>query len=192
MSQCDPYLMRPAGYNSKTLGPYPQSNGALASISNYVRMRALNPNMAGNDFTPLIVDNVAAATSQVFSSTPTAGSFLVPSAVQSILTVTEGMGHSSPLCRFYHPHTASCTNVAVSLAGKHMKFSLKLYGTLAFLTFLVKGGNVFKNGIFTYFKRTILATVRSAIGTWGMMITAFPMLCALERYLPANFLPTKR
>lgn len=161
-------------------------------MNSFARAHALNPRTAGNDLIPLAVAKLADFTSQVFSTTPTAGTFLVPSAVQSILTMTEGMGHGSPMCRLYHPQMSSCTKAAVKLAGKNMRFSLKLYGTLAFLTFLVKGGDVFKNGIWTYFKRTILATVRSAIGTWGMMVTAFPMHCAMDRYFPADFIPTKR
>ncbi|GJJ78426.1 hypothetical protein EMPS_10785 [Entomortierella parvispora] len=193
VSQCAPFLTRPPGYNSKTQGPYPQCTSILASMNNYMRMHALNPHVAGNDFTPLVVDGLTAATSQTFSSMSNADTaFLVPSAVQSILTMTEGMGHASPSCRLFHPSTANCTTAAVSLAGKNMLFFLKLYSSLAFLTLLVKGGRVFNNGIGTYFKGTIFSTVRSSIGTCGMTATAFPLLCFMERYLPPDFLPTRR
>ncbi|KAG0048563.1 hypothetical protein BGZ83_006471 [Gryganskiella cystojenkinii] len=191
MSQSNPYLVRPRGYDAKTLGPYPEGEHVFIALSNYARARAYNAHLPASAIQPELSDT-ATAVSSLATVAATAGSFLVPSSTESVLRHTEGMGHHSALCRFFHPNTPSCSAAAMTLAGRYMKFALKLYGTLAVLAFLAKGGNVVKHGYLNYFKRSGIATVKSAVSTWGMMVTSFSLLCTMDRYLPATFMPTKR
>ncbi|KAG0305606.1 hypothetical protein BGZ98_003858, partial [Dissophora globulifera] len=46
--------------------------------------------------------------------------------------------------------------------------------------------------VLNYFKRAAIQTTKSVILSSGIMFTAFPMLCALDRHLPKDLLVTRR
>ncbi|KAF9430425.1 hypothetical protein BGZ94_006902 [Podila epigama] len=185
MSQCSPYLAAPKGLIPKgAAGTYPSAANLLADMSKYLQTGSYNsvPTLPGDALSP------------AWAAANAGGPSLFPLSEHCLpaLRATEGMGHPTALCRLFHPQSGSCSRTALDVAGRNMKWALKLYSTLAVLTFALRGGNVFKNGVKNYFIKTILATIRSAVCTWGMAVTAFPLLCIMDRYLPNNFLPTKR
>ncbi|KAG0091833.1 hypothetical protein BGZ93_011270 [Podila epicladia] len=178
--QCSPFLVRPKEFDPVAAGgSYPNTTDLFTGITNYMQ--------SGYNSVPTL-----GGSSPMSAVVAGASQFLVPQSCLPSLNFTEGMGHRTAMCRLFHPHSASCSASMATLAKSNMKWALKLYSTLAVLTFLVKGGNVFKHGVINYFTRTGMATVRSAVCTWGMVMTAFPLICVLDRYLPTKFLPTKR
>ncbi|KAG0354558.1 hypothetical protein BG005_006390 [Podila minutissima] len=180
LGQCSPFLVRPKGFDPVAAGgSYPSTTDVFTGITNYMQ--------SGCNSVPTLGGSLPMS-----ASVAGASQFLVPQSCLPSLNFTEGMGHRTAMCRLFHPHSASCSGSMATLAKSNMKWALKLYSTLAVLTFLVKGGNVFKHGVMNYFTRTGLATVRSAVCTWGMVVTAVPLICVLDRSLPTKFLPTKR
>jgi hypothetical protein len=43
-----------------------------------------------------------------------------------------------------------------------------------------------------YVSKTTISTLRSTVATWGIVVTAFPLICSMDRTLPQWLLPTKR
>ncbi|KAF9283299.1 hypothetical protein BGZ88_010543 [Linnemannia elongata] len=187
MSQCDPYLHRPKGFNTKTLGAFPTSGQLFEGAKAYMN--------AGYLSQPILASAAATAAAAALTgdvSGTSAKAFLLPRACESTFKFTESMGHHSAGCQMFHPGVASCGTAAKQLLGKNAVFSFKMYAVLAALTFIARGGNVFQKGVMNYVSKTTIATLRSTIATWGIVVTAFPLFCSMDKTLPTWFLPTKR
>ncbi|KAK3838084.1 MAG: hypothetical protein J3R72DRAFT_194321 [Linnemannia gamsii] len=183
MSQCDPYLHKPKGFDTKTLGPFPSSGPLFVGMKEYIN--------AGYNSQPILASATTAA-SAALAGDGSVKRFLLPEACEGLHKFVEGMGHNSAGCAIYHPGEASCSSALKQLLGRNAVFSFKMYAVLAALTFIARGGNVFQKGVMNYISKTTIATLRSTIATWGLVITAFPLYCAMDRTLPDWFLPTKR
>ncbi|KAG0059961.1 hypothetical protein BGZ90_004264 [Linnemannia elongata] len=187
MSQCDPYLHRPKGFNTKTLGAFPTSGQLFEGAKAYMN--------AGYLSQPILASAAATAAAAALTgdvSGTSAKAFLLPRACESTFKFTESMGHHSAGCQMFHPGVASCGTATKQLLGKNAVFSFKMYAVLAALTFFTRGGNVFQKGVMNYVSKTTIATLRSTIATWGIVVTAFPLFCSMDKTLPTWFLPTKR
>lgn len=185
MSQCDPYLHRPKGFNTKTLGPFPTSGPLFEGAKAYMNAGYLSQPILASAATAA----AAALTGDVSGS---AKKFLLPEACESAFKFTESMGHHSVGCQMFHPGVASCGTATKQLLGRNAVFSFKMYAVLAALTFIARGGNVFQKGVMNYVSKTTIATIRSTIATWGIVVTAFPLFCSMDQTFPTWFLPTKR
>ncbi|KAG0374580.1 hypothetical protein BGX24_010230 [Mortierella sp. AD032] len=183
MSQCDPFLHKPKGFDTKTLGPFPSSGPLFVGMKEYIN--------AGYNSQPILASATTAA-SAALAGDGSVKRFLLPEACEGLHKFVEGMGHNSAGCAIYHPSEASCSSALKQLLGRNAVFSFKMYAVLAALTFIARGGNVFQKGVMNYISKTTIATLRSTIATWGLVITAFPLYCAMDRTLPDWFLPTKR
>ncbi|KAG0339740.1 hypothetical protein BG004_006697 [Podila humilis] len=147
LGQCSPFIVRPKGFDAVASGgPYPNSNDVLSSVTNYMQ--------SGFNSVPTLA---AAMTTTTTTATTTINSgtaalatsqFKIPDSMLPVLKMTEAMGHPMAMCRFFHPTSESCSSSAVALAKYNMKWALKLYSTLAVLTFVLRGGNVFKRGTY--------------------------------------------
>ncbi|KAF9537665.1 hypothetical protein EC957_007819, partial [Mortierella hygrophila] len=139
MSQCDPYLHRPKGFNTKTLGAFPTSGQLFEGAKAYMNTGYLSQPILASAATAA----AAALTGDVSGS---AKGFLLPKACESTFKFTESMGHHSVGCRMFHPGVASCGTATRQLLGRNAIFSFKMYAVLAALTFIARGGNVFQKG----------------------------------------------
>ncbi|KAF9099697.1 hypothetical protein BGX23_000071 [Mortierella sp. AD031] len=190
MSQCDPFLHRPKSFDTKTLGPFPLAEQLFEGMGNYLQ--------AGYRAQPILASaaSVATASAAALASDGSSGArrFLLPEACESVIKFTEGMGHHSAGCAIFHPQDPSCRGAMKTLVRRNAVFSFKMYAVLAALTFVARGGNVFNKGVLNYFTKTTLSILRSTVATWGIVVTAFPMYCGMDRlaFLPDSFLTTKR
>jgi hypothetical protein len=143
MSQCDPFLHRPKGFNTKTLGAFPSSGDLFGGLKAYIS--------GGYQSQPILASAAAAtvATAAALTGGVSEGatrSFLLPEACENAFKFTEGMGHHSVGCQMFHPGEASCGTAMKLLLGRNAVFSFKMYAVLAALTFVARGGNVFQKG----------------------------------------------
>ncbi|KAG0336911.1 hypothetical protein BG000_006034 [Podila horticola] len=116
-------------------GSYPSTTDVFTGMTNYMQSGYNSvPTLGGSSTLSAAVDG--------------ASQFLVPQSCLPSLNFTEGMGHRTAMCRLFHPHSASCSGSMTMLAKGDVKLALKMYSTLAVLTFLVKGGNVFQHGTY--------------------------------------------
>ncbi|KAG0274855.1 hypothetical protein BGZ95_009405 [Linnemannia exigua] len=182
MAQCDPFLHKPKGFDTKALGPFPSSGSLFEGINGYIN--------AGYHSQPILAS--AAAASAALAGDGSVKRFLLPEACEGTHKFVEGMGHYSAKCALYHPGDASCSTSVKQLLGRNAVFSFKMYAVLAVFTFVARGGNVFQKGVMDYIYKTTIATLRSTVTTWGLVATAFPLFCGMDRVLPDWFLPTKR
>ncbi|KAF8940821.1 hypothetical protein BGZ47_007599 [Haplosporangium gracile] len=183
MSQCAPFLHRPKGFDTKTLGAFPTSGQLFEGAKAYMNV--------GYQSQPILA-SAATAAAAVLTGDGSVKRFLLPEACESVFRFTESMGHHSVGCQMFHPEDASCGTATKKLLGRNAVFSFKMYAVLAALTFVARGGNVFQKGVMNYVSKTTIATLRSTIATWGIVVTAFPLFCSMDRTLPSWFLPTKR
>ncbi|KAF9154498.1 hypothetical protein BG015_000785 [Linnemannia schmuckeri] len=183
MSQCDPFLHRPKGFDTKTLGAFPTSGQLFEGAKAYMK--------AGYQSQPILASTATAAAAAL-TGDGNMKRFLLPEACESAFRFTESMGHHSVGCQMFHPAEASCGTAMKKLLGRNAVFSFKMYAVLAALTFVARGGNVFQKGVMNYVSKTTIATLRSTIATWGIVVTAFPLFCSMDRTLPTWFFPTKR
>ncbi|KAG0038811.1 hypothetical protein BGZ82_010790 [Podila clonocystis] len=136
LGQCSPFLVRPKGFDPMAAGgSYPSTTDVFTGMTNYMQ--------SGYNSVPTL-----GGSSSMSAAGAGASQFLVPPSCLPLLNFTEEMGHRTAMCRLFHPHSASCSGSMATLAKSYVKLSLKLYSSLAVLTFLVKGGNVFKHGTY--------------------------------------------
>ncbi|KAG0030874.1 hypothetical protein BGZ81_002091 [Podila clonocystis] len=136
LGQCSPFLVRPKGFDPMVAGgSYPSTTDVFTGMTNYMQ--------SGYNSVPTL-----GGSSSMSAAVAGASQFLVPQSCLPLLNFAEGMGHRTAMCRLFHPHSASCSGSMATLAKNYVKLSLKLYSSLAVLTFLVKGGNVFKHGTY--------------------------------------------
>ncbi|KAF9905540.1 hypothetical protein EC991_001570 [Linnemannia zychae] len=183
MSQCDPFLHKPKSFDTKLFGAFPSSGGLFEGLKGYIG--------AGHLSQPILSTAAAAATAALAGDS-SAKTFLLPESCVGTHKFVQGMGHYSAGCAMFHPGEAKCSKAMTKLVGRNFVFSFKMYAVLAAFTFVARGGNVFQKGVMNYVSKTIISTLRSTIATWGIVVTAFPLFCGMDRTLPDWFLPTKR
>ncbi|KAF9351412.1 hypothetical protein BGX26_010583 [Mortierella sp. AD094] len=177
MSQSSPYLHRPPQFDRSVLGSYPFIEEVFTGINGALR--------GGPQSIPVTAANLG-------STAASAGTYLVSESCLKALQATEGMGYDSVACRLFHPTTSKCSGAMMGLLRRNSMFAFKMYTTLSVLTFLARGGRVFQNGVLSYFSKTGFQILRSVLFTTCTMMTAFPMLCGMDRVLPTGFFPAQR
>lgn len=169
MSQCDPYLHRPKGFNTKTLGPFPTSGPLFEGAKAYMNAGYLSQPILASAATAA----AAALTGDVSGS---AKKFLLPEACESAFKFTESMGHHSVGCQMFHPGVASCGTATKQLLGRNAVFSFKMYAVLAALTFIARGGNVFQKGyVLSFLSMLFCGCVFSFVGYHLMYACKVPV-----------------
>ncbi|KAG0241724.1 hypothetical protein BGX31_000933 [Mortierella sp. GBA43] len=180
VAQSNPYLVKPPQFNTATHGPFPPAVDLLKGMANCVSSGFHNTRTIAPE---LVALGTASATPETL---------LVPESCARVWAFTEGMGYDTMGCRFLHPNTASCTTAAMSIVNRNLKWTFRLYSTLAVVMTLTRGRRAFKDGLLKYIKDTTIQIIRSMIGTSGLMLTAFPMWCWIGRFFPSKMLVSQR